>query len=286
MTSPPRLDIFPKLIQFDVRRLPLECCFFYCHRIDPCGGMLIFLLLLHQAAASTSPPTYLSTSLSTSSSTSRMLLVLLLLPNAYAQKTLNDNNSDNNGYIEAYHPGNNVKQLDNNGMHKYHFGKNYEFEEGEDHDSWNEASDSYFEEGNDYIIDENEMFDDNDTLSKNSSKDYIAAVAAANYQFTLKFLSTGHRMNANHLQGNIIFSPSSLSMVLTMLATGAQGEALKQLKQGLSLPIKVTLQKNCFPCIDNCMMVFRCDKVSAIGFISVSKLEKSESGQMVLEKVK
>ena len=169
-------------------------------------------------------------------------------------------------------------------MHKYHFGKHYESEEGEDHESWHRASDSYFEEGNDYIIDE--MYDDYDTLSQNSSKDYIGPVVAANYQFTLKFVSTLRRTNANHLQGNIIFSPSSLSMVLTMLATGAQGEALKQLKQGLSLPIKVTLQKNCFPCIDNCIMVFRCDKVSAIGFISVSKLEKSESGQMVLEKVK
>ena len=155
-----------------------------------------------------------------------------------------------------------LKKSDNNGMHKYHFGKNYESEEGEDHESWHRASDSYFEEGNDYIIDE--MYDDYDTLSQNSSKDYIGPVVAANYQFTLKFVSTLRRTNANHLQGNIIFSPSSLSMVLTMLATGAQGEALKQLKQGLSLPIKV----------------------SAIGFISVSKLEKSESGQMVLEKVK
>ena len=129
-------------------------------------------------------------------------------------------------------------------MHKYHFGKNYESEEGEDHESWHRASGSYFEEGNDYIIDE--MYDDYDTLSQNSSKDYIGPVVAANYQFTLKFVSTLRRTNANHLQGNIIFSPSSLSMVLTMLATGAQGEALKQLKQGLSLPIKVTLQKNCF----------------------------------------
>ena len=55
-----------------------------------------------------------------------MLLMLLLLQNAYAQKALNDNNSDNSdyGYIEAY--GDEAKKSNNHGSEYY---DDYEYED-------------------------------------------------------------------------------------------------------------------------------------------------------------
>ena len=80
-----------------------------------------------------------------------------------------------------------------------------------------------------------EMGDDYDTLSQDNSTDNVAAVVAANEQFSRRVYSKlgGH-------QDNLVISPSSLSTVLTMLATGAHGKALKQLQQGLSLPMQET----------------------------------------------
>ena len=88
------------------------------------------------------------------------------------------------------------------------------------------------------VVTENEqveMGDDYDTLSQDNSTDNVAAVVAANEQFSRRVYSKlgGH-------QDNLVISPSSLSTVLTMLATGAHGKALKQLQQGLSLPMQET----------------------------------------------
>ena len=82
-----------------------------------------------------------------------------------------------------------------------------------------------------------EMGDDYGTLSQNNSIDDVAAVVKANEQFSRRMYSQlgGH-------QDNLVISPSSISTVLTMLATGAHGRALHQLQQGLSLPMKGTIQ--------------------------------------------
>ena len=82
---------------------------------------------------------------------------------------------------------------------------------------------------------EQEMGDDYGTLNKNNSTDNVAAVVAANEQFSRRIYS---QLGGHH--DNLVFSPSSLSTVLTMLATGAHGKALKQLQQGLSLPMQGT----------------------------------------------
>ena len=82
---------------------------------------------------------------------------------------------------------------------------------------------------------EQEMGDDYGTLNKNNSADNVAAVVAANEQFSRRIYS---QLGGHH--DNLVFSPSSLSTVLTMLATGAHGKALKQLQQGLSLPMQGT----------------------------------------------
>ena len=84
---------------------------------------------------------------------------------------------------------------------------------------------------------------DNEGLPGNKSRDYMAAVVAANEQFSQKLLSSHAQLGP---QENLIFSPSSLSTVLTMLATGARGKALRQLQQGLSLPMQ---GKNVFLCM-------------------------------------
>ena len=84
---------------------------------------------------------------------------------------------------------------------------------------------------------------DNEGLPANKSRDYMAAVVAANEQFSQKLLSSHAQLGP---QENLIFSPSSLSTVLTMLATGARGKALRQLQQGLSLPMQ---GKNVFLCM-------------------------------------
>ena len=80
-------------------------------------------------------------------------------------------------------------------------------------------------------------------LPANKSRDYMAAVVAANEEFSQKLLSSHAQLGP---QENLIFSPSSLSTVLTMLATGARGKALRQLQQGLSLPMQ---GKNVFLCM-------------------------------------
>ena len=84
---------------------------------------------------------------------------------------------------------------------------------------------------------------ENEGLPANKSRDYMAAVVAANEQFSQKLLSSHAQLGP---QENLIFSPSSLSTVLTMLATGARGKALRQLQQGLSLPMQ---GKNVFLCM-------------------------------------
>ena len=82
---------------------------------------------------------------------------------------------------------------------------------------------------------EQEMGDDYGTLSQDNSTDNVAAVVAANEQFSrLVYSQLGGRHD------NLVISPSSLSTVMTMLATGAHGKALKQLQQGLSLPMQGT----------------------------------------------
>ena len=82
---------------------------------------------------------------------------------------------------------------------------------------------------------EQEMGDDYGTLSQDNSTDNVAAVVAANEQFSRRIYSQlgGH-------QDNLVISPSSISTVLTMLATGAHGKALRQLQHGLSLPMQGT----------------------------------------------
>ena len=84
---------------------------------------------------------------------------------------------------------------------------------------------------------EQENGDDYGTVSQNSSTDNLAAVVAANEQFSKRMYS---QLGGSH--DNLVISPSSISTVLTMLATGAYGKALKQLQQGLSLPMQGTLQ--------------------------------------------
>ena len=84
---------------------------------------------------------------------------------------------------------------------------------------------------------EQESGDDYGTVSQNSSTDNVAAVVAANEEFSRRMYSQLGGKNEN-----LIISPSSISTVLTMLATGAHGKALKQLQQGLSLPMQGTLQ--------------------------------------------
>ena len=61
-----------------------------------------------------------------------MLLMLLLLQNANAQKTLNDNNSDNSdyGYIEAY--GDQAKKSDSYGSEYNNDDDDYEYEDDPD----------------------------------------------------------------------------------------------------------------------------------------------------------
>ena len=84
---------------------------------------------------------------------------------------------------------------------------------------------------------EQENGDDYGTVSQNSSTDNLAAVVAANEQFSKRMYS---QLGGSH--DNLVISPSSISTVLTMLATGAYGKALKQLQRGLSLPMQGTLQ--------------------------------------------
>ena len=84
---------------------------------------------------------------------------------------------------------------------------------------------------------EQENGDDYGTVSQNSSTDNLAAVVAANEQFSKRMYS---QLGGSH--DNLVISPSSISTVLTMLATGAYGKALKQLQQSLSLPMQGTLQ--------------------------------------------
>ena len=72
--------------------------------------------------------------------------------------------------------------------------------------------------------------------NEKNSTDYVAAVVAANEQFS-------QRMFHSQLIGsqeNYVISPSSISTVLTMVAVGARGKALLQLQQGLSLPMQGT----------------------------------------------
>ena len=78
-----------------------------------------------------------------------------------------------------------------------------------------------------------EMGDDYGTESENNSRDDVAAVVKANEQFSRRMYS-----QLGGQQDNLVISPSSISTVLTMLATGAHGKALNQLQQGLSLPMK------------------------------------------------
>ena len=73
---------------------------------------------------------------------------------------------------------------------------------------------------------------------KNNITDNVAAVVAANEKFSRAIYS-----HLGKREDNLIISPSSISTVLTMLAVGARGKALKQLTDGLSLPMQGTLHK-------------------------------------------
>ena len=108
----------------------------------------------------------------------------------------------------------------------------------------NENNDRY----NDYSTDKEKNNKDNEkknTYNEKNNKDNkknntenVAAVVAANEKFSRAIYS-----HLGKREDNLIISPSSISTVLTMLAVGARGKALKQLTDGLSLPMQGTLHK-------------------------------------------